>query len=265
VKTPGSAGKALLAVSGLPAPFSASGKKALLDAITATYSAGHYGQDAIGHAFAMLGLAAAGQPVPSEAVRYLESVQGSDGGWAFSGDKAAGSADTNTTAVAVQALASAGVSPSDPVMQKAHEYLKSQANDDGGWPYQKGSKDGGESDVNSTSYVIQALQVLEGDTRRASAFVLSMQKASGAFQWTKSQTDDNPGATYQAVPAILGVTLVPNSVTQAPPTSNVPGMPTTGQQGDGLPLPLAAMVAVATAAMVAGLVLRLRLGRYSTD
>src|ERR1043166_741494 len=99
--------------------------------------------DAIGHAFVMLGLHAAGQTIPPKAVQYLESTQSADGGWAFSGDTKPGGADTNTTAVAVQALVAAGVLESDPAMQKARAYLISQQNaSDGGFPYQKGGQGG---------------------------------------------------------------------------------------------------------------------------
>jgi len=262
-KTPGSAGKALLAVAVLKEPFA--GRQALLDGIGANLPPdAHYGKDTIGHAFAMLGLTALGMAVPPKAAQYLQSVQGPDGGWSFSGDTKPGSSDTNTTAVAVQALIAAGVPATDPSLQKALGYLNSQANDDGGFPYQKGSEQGGESDVNSTAYVVQALQALHADVSKPMAFLLSMQKADGAFQWTKSQPDDNAGATYQAVPAILGVTLIPSVPQVQTPTegsgtgsATTPGMPTTGDP-PGLPLPVAALVALGAMALCSGFVLRIR-------
>jgi prenyltransferase beta subunit len=231
----------------------------LLDAISSNYSAdGHYGKDAIGHAFAMLGLKAAGQPVPPKAAQYLMGVQTPEGGWAFSGDTKAGGADTNTTAVVVQALVAAGTSETDPVMTKAEEYLLSQENaSDGGFPYQKGGEFGSDSDVNSTAYVVQAMHYL--GEKRGLGFILSMQKPNGAFQWTSAQPEDNPGATYQAITAILGATLIdPKGNFATVPSGPEPGMPTTGSADT-----LLAALGVAAAGMLAlasGVALRRRAG-----
>src|SRR5262245_24882223 len=80
--TPGGAGKLLIAVATLKEDVRSFGGVDLLEAIGTNYPAeGHYGKDAIGHAFAMLGLYAAGQPIPTKAVDYLRSVQTTEGGW----------------------------------------------------------------------------------------------------------------------------------------------------------------------------------------
>ena len=89
-------------------------------------------------------------------------------------------------------------------------YLAGQQNDDGGWPYQKGGDFGSESDVNSTAYVVQAFLALK-NTALAEAgqnFIANLQNASGAFPYQKSQPDDNAGATYQAITALLGATFL---------------------------------------------------------
>ncbi len=262
-KTPGGAGKLLIAVSAVGMDGRSFGGIDLLNVIGDNYSAnGHYGNDVIGHAFAMLGLKAAGQTIPSKAMQYLESAQSADGGWAFSGDTKPGAADTNTTAVAVQALAAAGVHETDPAMQRARQYLLSQQNTpDGGFPYQKGGENGSDSDVNSTAYVVQALHYLGEPGNKGGAFILSMQKPSGAFRWKASEQDDNPGATYQAISAILGGTLVSpkGQNTGASDSGNMtPGMPRTGS-GEALP-----GVEVATAliifALCGGTLLRRKFG-----
>ena len=261
--TPGGAGKLLIVVATLKEDFRSFGGVNLLEAIGSNYpSEGHYGKDAIGHAFAMLGLYAAGQPIPPKAVDYLKSAQTPEGGWAFSGDTKAGGADTNTTAVVVQALVAAGVSETDPMLEKAGEYLLSQENaSDGGFPYQQGGEFGSDSDVNSTAYVSQALRYL--GERRGIGFILSMQKPNGAFRWMASEQDDNPGATYQAIPAILGATLVEPKGALAqierPTGSITPGMPTTGG-GDALPV-LAGIAGLALAALGAGAMMRRRTAR----
>ncbi len=272
-KTPGGAGKLLLAVSALGdtgRPFGPylpplGGPKNLITAINATYdpNTGHYGKDIIGHAFAMLGLAKFGGPGP-KAAQYLESVQAADGGWSFAGDTKAGAADTNTTAVAIQTLVAVGADKANPdVISKAVAYLASQQNPDGGYPYQKGGENGSDSDANSTAYVVQALNALGKDTAKPVQFLLSLQNASGAFRYQQAQTDDNAGATYQAISALLGATLVSPLMsvpTQAPAgTTDVeggaasPGMPSTGNNTQNL---LSALAAIAFLILGAGVIAR---------
>lgn len=251
-KTPGSAGKLLIVTASLNSGSGTFGGVDLVNIINSSYDAGtgHYGQDALGHAFAMLGLHAAGHQIPAAAVAFLKGVQTPEGGWAFSGDTAAGAADTNTTAVVLQALALAGATKTEPeVIEKAITYLSSQQNADGGFPYQKVGGPDSESDVNSTAYVAQALLTLGNTTMgdQALAFIVSVQKPNGAFQWKKSEPDDNAGATYQAVPALLGASLAfPNPALAADPTASqpVPGMPTTGSPIADLIGALAGMAAL---------------------
>lgn len=264
-KSPGGAGKLLLAVSALSdtgRPFGPylpplGGPKNLITAINATYdtNTGHYGKDTIGHAFAMLGLAKFGGPGP-KAAQYLESVQAADGGWSFAGDTKAGAADTNTTAVAIQALVAIGAEKQSPnVISRAVAYLESQQNSDGGYPYQKGGENGSDSDANSTAYVMQALKALGKDTTKPAQFLLSLQNASGAFRYQQAQADDNAGATYQAVSALLGATLVFPVVgtTTVEGGTTGPGMPSTGNSTQN---PLSALVAIASLILVAGVIAR---------
>ncbi|MEP6775346.1 MAG: prenyltransferase/squalene oxidase repeat-containing protein [Chloroflexota bacterium] len=269
-KTAGGAGKLLVAVSALGQSGKSFGGVDLVGAINATYgisATGRYGPDALGHAFAILGLHSAGEAVPADAVAQLESLQTSDGGWAFTGDTAPGAADTNTTAVAVQALIAAGATGS--TLDKGTAYLASQQNDDGGWPYQKGGQFGSESDVNSTSYVVQAMLAVKNAAlvEAGQSYIVSLQNPSGAFPYQKSQPDDNPGATYQAIAALLGATLVVPEATAevaltatplatvvsnpAAPTPVAPGMPVTGAGADWLSI--AALVLAAFALSATGL------------
>jgi hypothetical protein len=238
-KTPGGAGKLLIAVAALGRDGRAFGGVNLVDAITTSYNAdtGQYGKDVIGHAFAVLGLEAAGEQVPDKATAFLAGTQTPEGGWAFSGDTKAGTADTNTTAVVVQALVAVGADKSNPdLMKKAVSYLTSQQNPDGGFPYQKGGEFGSESDVNSTAYVAQAMLALGNNTvaGQARSFIRSMQNPSGAFRWKPSEPADNAGATYQAIPPLLGATMVspvgtePVFVPEGSPPVSQPGMPRTG-------------------------------------
>lgn len=261
-KTPGSAGKVLIALGAIKMQGQL-GSVNMVDTVSNGYDAstGHYGKDVIGHAFAMLGLHAVGKEIPAKAIDFLRSTQTPEGGWAFSGDTTAGGSDTNTTAVVLQALVAAGAAgKEDAVVKKAISFLDSQQNTDGGFPYQKSDPQSSESDVNSTAYVSQAMYALGyyATADKANAFMAGLQKSNGAFQWKKSEPDDNPGATYQAIPALLHATLAAPAAPQnaggnVSPAAGVPGMPTTGNPVDGL---IPALAALAAFLMGAGVVAR---------
>jgi LPXTG-motif cell wall-anchored protein len=262
VKAPGGAGKLLHVVEALGMDGRSFGGINLVDTINSTYNAdtGQYGPDVIGHAFSILGLAAAGESVPNKAIAFLDSRQTSENGWSFSGEKGPGAADTNSTSVVMQVYAALGVDDQSHqhMLRAAWLYLMSQQNPDGGFPYQQGSEFGNESDVNSTSYVIQALLSVGGteDAVKPMQYLLSLQKANGAFQWKQSEPDDNAGATYQAVPALLGATLAaPTGAKTSPnPAPNVqPGMPRTGSSDAS---PTIALIMLPVLAVGAGIVIR---------
>jgi hypothetical protein len=257
-KTPGGAGKLLIAVAGNKMDGKAFGGVDLIGVINASYNAktGQYGKDVIGHSFAILGLTAAGEEVPILAANFLADAQGPEGGWAFSGDTSPGAADTNTTAVALQALLAMHVGTSDPTIDRAGKWLAAQQNEDGGFPYQKGGEFGSDSDVNSTAYVAQAFNALGmyDEAGMAKSFIRSMQLESGAFQWMKSEPGENAGATYQAIPAVLDATLVAPAGVINEGGGVVPGgMPTTGQSEMGAAIAIALL---ATLALGAGLFMR---------
>lgn len=174
-------------------------------------ASGQYGYDLTSHAFAVFALAATGRPLPASALAWLRQAQTPEGGWSWSGDPAAGGADTNSTALAIQALAAGGVAASDPAIQSALAYLHTEQNADGGFPYVKPSPYGTDTDANSTAYVIQGL-VAAGEDPEGPAWTVngktpltalwSLQLPSGALQW-QAGYGENALATYQAVPAFM--------------------------------------------------------------
>ncbi|MDI5961565.1 prenyltransferase/squalene oxidase repeat-containing protein [Streptantibioticus silvisoli] len=106
---------------------------------------------------ALLALSAAGVTPATAAVNWLTGQQCADGGFgAFRASTAKpcarGGEDTNSTAMAVQALSSFGGDPR--TVTKAVGWLKSAQNKDGGWGYQAGAG----SDPDSTAVVAGALQ-----------------------------------------------------------------------------------------------------------
>ncbi len=173
---------------------------------------GRYGADVTAHAYAMIALVAAGEDLEPAAADALKALQLEDGGWSYDGTAATGS-DTNTTGLVIQALVAAGQRDSDAV-RRAIDYLRAQQNDDAGFPYSQASQFGNASDANSTALAIQGL-IAAGEDLNAWAKngttptqrLLQFQNASGAFRYQDAAPEDNALATYQAVPAVLGVTL----------------------------------------------------------
>ena len=158
------------------------------------------------HVLAMLALSSAGEPADGRAVQWLKDAQCADGGWQYDNpssdiddlhcnngtDADFSSTDSNTTALAVQALASAtGEAPlaADPF--EFFEFVRDEIK--GGWGYTHGFT---LTDANSTALVIQAYAAEEralpkGAKRglRKLQYNVCSQKKKGAFAY--SWSDDN--------------------------------------------------------------------------
>lgn len=198
----------VLAANGNPRNLGGIDLVARLDSFyIATY--GQYGTTALDQSLALLALRGLGRTIPANAIATLIALQLPDGGWEFSQGQGS---DTNTTALALQAMAKQpGTSAA---IAKALAYLQTQQNNDGGFPYQKPSSFSTETDANSTAYVIQAL-IAVGESPQLAAnwnkgsntplsALLALQNANGAFRYQAAIADDSPLATYQAVPGVLG-------------------------------------------------------------
>jgi len=165
-----------------------------------------YGDSPIDHALYMLARERLDLSPAHGAAGYLESKQLDDGCWKFSDSFGC---DTNTTALAIEALLAAGADPSDGAVEDALDYLEDAQNDDGGFPYDPLSSWGTDSDANSTAFVIQALVAAgekigdwdKGGTTPLEALV-AFQLNSGAFEWQPG-FGANAMATYQSIPALL--------------------------------------------------------------
>lgn len=170
---------------------------------------GAYSSGAGPHSWAMLGTSALSQTVPSLAKTYLKSLVQSNGAWEWS---PGWGTDTNSTALAIQALIAAGEPSSSSTITNALAYLKSAQNSDGGFPYDPASIYGTDSDADSTAYVTQAILAAGQDPTSASwqsggndpyKFLLSAQLGDGSFEW-QIGTGSNQLATEQATVALLG-------------------------------------------------------------
>lgn len=169
---------------------------------------GAYSANAGFSAWGMLGAAAVGEEVPASAVEALLAQQSEDGGWEW---QAGFGADTNTTALAIQALIAAGYPADADEITAALAFLKIAQNETGGFVYDPKTPEYG-ADANSTAYAIQALLAAGEDPAGAAwtvngftpiRFLMGLQLADGSFEW-QPNTGSNLMATAQAVSALLG-------------------------------------------------------------
>lgn len=180
---------------------------------------GQFGDSLYAHAYALLALSAAGETLPTSAMELLLTQQQPGGGWAMFGGNEPDSADTNTTALAMQALVAAGKRDA---AFRALDYLRTVQNEDGGFPWQKPSPWGTATDANSTAVVMQALIAVGEDPATwkpagaspSDALLALYHEASGGFLWQAVDTasgmtaEPNVLATAQAVQALEGMSLL---------------------------------------------------------
>jgi len=182
---------------------------------SAYYSAtnGIYGIGAGRQAWAILGTLALSETVPAQATQYLKDLVQPNGGWAW---QPGFGTDTNTTALALQALIATGESPTSTLTTQGLAYLKSAQNaEDGGFTYDPNVSTA--SDANSTTYVLQALLATGQDPtavawsvgqNTAISYLLGLQLPDGSFEWQKDQgLGGSQLATRQAIVALLGRTF----------------------------------------------------------
>jgi hypothetical protein len=226
---------------------------------------GSYGGTVFDQALVVLALFNAGQPVPDGAARYLLDNQCTDGAWALFGGTAASTGDTNTTALAVQALLVTGHQDR---VGEAFAYFHRVQNGDGGFPYKSPSEYGTDTDANSTTVVLQALLAAgeplgnwtPGGTDPLGALVALHDGTSGAFFWQAAMPYANVLATAQAIPAMAGYTFVnlPRvGAANAPGSVAAPGGVLLPESGGVVLLP-GALVGLGIAALSAGAALRRR-------
>ena len=125
----------------------------LLSRLDSFYNAstGVYGDgQTFTQSLALLGLRAAGVAQPGAALTALHRMADSDGSWNYTGTAGSTAGDTNSTAMALMALDSAGDHTADAA---AVTWLLGQQDPGGGFPYQAGSG----SDPDSDGLVLQAL------------------------------------------------------------------------------------------------------------
>jgi hypothetical protein len=195
---------------------------------------GLYGNSVFDHALALMAVSATGGEISEGAVTVLESTQAPEGGWAFDGSMDEGAADSNTTAMVLQALVAIGEGDSA-LADEAQAFLQMAIDEQHGVLYQPGA--GFPADSSSTALTLQAMIALGEDTAtdawgQLPAALAAFQNESGAFHYNADDTTDNLFATVQSIPAAAGFAfpLVPvetDASAAATPAASAPDLPRT--------------------------------------
>ncbi len=141
--------------------------------------------------YAILALRAMNSPIAPATVTAVRHAQEASGGWDFSGSPTSTNDDIDTTAVAVQALVAANVSPTDPAIHKALQFLATQyGSASGAW------QAFGANDPNSTSSAVLAVTAAGYDPasrcwRDKSAPSLAGEAYRSPLAWLRSQQLSN--------------------------------------------------------------------------
>ena len=211
--TAGRSGRLLQAVvvAGRPTLFAGVDLVARLETVLYKPSTGQYGDsDSISQGLAIVGLKAAGRPIPAAALTFLKSLQNPDGSW-YAGPPPVPPVtvlgDTNSTAFALVAMNAAGDHSRD---SAALAYLHLQQQADGGFPYQALYPG---SDPDSTGLVIEALL----SAGQAPSFGAWAQPGGGnPYSWMVANQDAASGGylgylgtpdSATTVQAVLGLAL----------------------------------------------------------
>lgn len=183
---------------------------------------GQYGvSTAFNQSLAILGLAAAGESVPEQAVEWLIGLQETEGELAGSwGDGFGTDGNADSTAMAMMALMVVDDTELDDALSEAATFLDQTKLQSGGWEYGLGF---GEN-ANSTALALQALYVLGEDVLSQEsdwakdgvtplAALLSWQSETGAFQadFGDGRFDDF-FSSVQSIPALAAVALAEEQV-----------------------------------------------------
>lgn len=146
--------------------------------------------------WAVLALRADGRPAGRTTLRWLLGRQRPSGGWGW---YPGGTADSNDTAAAVQALRAAGVGRNARTIVRGLRYLRRLQNGDGGFELSSGRG----SDSQSTAWAIQAFLAAGRQPGSAAfAYLQRMQRPNGSFRYSARYAITPTWVTAQVLPAL---------------------------------------------------------------
>jgi hypothetical protein len=181
----------------------------------------------LNQAWAILGLALSGQPIPTQATFYLAGTQAEDGSWA--------GGDPDTTALALTALlASRNVPLDDPMISQALQFFKSTQLANGGW---KPGWDQDPLNADTTGWAAQAL-ISASDPASSVPWQQAWTAADGdpvSALLSLVKEDGSIGGTYvnaySTADALIGLAQAPLSYFGLAPAFQRAGLVV--QNGDG--------------------------------
>jgi hypothetical protein len=207
--TAGATGKVVLGLAAAGANPRCAGRLDLLRRLQGFGSRGRYGRTMFDQTLGMLAMRAlrAGPP-PSTRAFLLGARRG--GGWSFL--VTSGRDDVTSTAMAIMALRAAGVPRSHGALRAALRWLRTQRTPSGG--FAMGRRD--RTEANSTALAIEAARTMGSGDARARRALRSLQRGSGAFQFTRTDLGSRVIASTDAVVALSGRAMPVASARHAP-------------------------------------------------
>jgi hypothetical protein len=173
-----------------------------VDRVKTTYRGGRYGSTAYDQAYAMLAISAAGERVPDGAIRALRRARGA-GGWSFS--VTGGTDDVSATGLLMEAIRSAGVATSDPLLRTTSTWIATRVNAQGGFNISGGRRP---TEANSTAIAIRAWRAAgRKPLSRWRVALRSLQEEDGGVRFTAGIRESRVLATVDAVVAMSGKRL----------------------------------------------------------
>lgn len=143
----------------------------------------------------VLALRSAGRPAGTS-VRYLVRQQRPSGGWSW---YPRGLADSNDSAVAIQALRAAGVSVGSLAVRRGLAYLRHLQRNNGGFALAPGRA----ADAQSTAWAIQAFVAAGREPGRAAfRFLARLRRPDGSYRYSRRSDVTPVWVTAQVLPAL---------------------------------------------------------------
>jgi hypothetical protein len=213
-QTAGSTGKTILALvaSGTGNPRCGAGGLDLLGRLQRYGKAGRYGNTIFDQTLGMLGVHALRAGPSARAVSVLLGGRGA-GGWNFDLTRTGGRADDVTsTAMAILAARSAGVSATNGTLRAGLSWMLAQRTAAGGFAL--GRRD--RNEANSTALALEAERAMGHKDARAARALSTLQRSDGAFQFTRDDAGSRVLASVDAVVALSGHRLPVRVAAQKP-------------------------------------------------
>ncbi|WCB93608.1 hypothetical protein DSM104299_02324 [Baekduia alba] len=209
----GATGKTILAlVAARSGSARCAGRVDLLRRLNGYGRAGRYGSTIFDQTLGMLAARALHAGPSSRAATVLLGARG-HGGWNFNLTRLGGRPDDVTsTAMAILAARAAGVSPANGTLRAGLRWMRAQRTAAGGFAL--GRRD--RNEANSTALAIEATRAMGSRDTRASAALRSLQRAGGAFQFTRTDAGSRILATNDAVVALAGRRLPVTTLSRTP-------------------------------------------------